>query len=226
MRFLDSARPVERSRTNRGEAPLGMTQEGGKIRTAGGRSTCAMLCAMRCAQGRGSLLLLLLVAAGALAQDARVELLVEENQRHFARNQPIRLRLVNGSARPLFLVVERRENARTEKGRRFPGVPVHERRKRKFFFRSDRWVYTSGEQARFAGALLPPGDAVRFEARFSLPANYRIYVRYWWMQTPEEEKEFLRLTMKELEEKYGDRAHWLNTPTFRVDPPVPKTAPR
>jgi hypothetical protein len=104
---------------------------------------------------------------------------------------------------------------------------VHERRKRKFFFRSDRWVYTSSEQARFAGALLEPGDAVRFDTRFSLPASYRIYVRYWWMESDEEKKEFLKLDMKALEDKYGQRARWLNTSTFRIKaPPAAKPAPR
>ena len=166
---------------------------------------------------------LLLLAAQASAQGAKMELLMEEDQRRFAPDQLIHLRLSNGSSRPLFMIVERRAHQRTEKGQRFPGVPVHERRKRKFLFRSDRWVYTSSEQARFAGALLQPGDALRFETRFSRPAGYRIYVRYWWMESAEEEKEFLQLDMKTLEEKYGRRARWLNTPTFRIQaPPAPK----
>lgn len=165
-------------------------------------------------------------AVGAVPQ-GKVELRLEGGARWFAPDQAIPLVLENGSSRPLFLIVERRPNQRTEKGQRFPGVPVHERRKRKFFFRSDRWVYTSSERARFAGALLGPGDAFRFETRFSQPANYRIYIRYWWMQTPEEEKEFLRLDMKALEEKYNRQARWLNTPTFRVQaPPAPKAEAR
>jgi len=71
-----------------------------------------------------------------------------------------------------------------------------------------------------------PGDAVRFDTRFSLPASYRIYVRYWWMETEEEKKEFLKLTMQALEDKYGERARWLNTPTFRIKAPPAKPAPR
>jgi len=185
-----------------------------------------------------SLGLLLLLAATSAAPQGKVELRLElaKPQREFAPDQAIPLRLSNGSSRPLYLIVERRANVRTERGRPFPGVPVHERRKPKFFFRSDRWVYTSSEQARFAGALLGPGDAVRFDTRFSLPANYRIYVRYWWMENEEEEKEFLKLTMQALEDKYGERARWLNTPTFRIkapsgkalgaSPPAAKPAPR
>jgi len=169
----------------------------------------------------------LLLSATPAAPQGKVELRLElaKPQREFAPDQTIPLRLSNGSSRPLYLIVERRTNVRTERGRPFPGVPVHERRKRKFFFRSDRWVYTSGEQARFVGALLGPGDAIRFDTRFAHPANYRIYIRYWWMETPEEEKEFLRLEMKALEKKYNRQARWLNTPTFRIKAPPPAPAP-
>ena len=169
-----------------------------------------------------------LAATTSAAPQGKVELRLElaKPQREFAPDQAIPLRLSNGSSRPLYLIVERRGNLRTERGARFPGVPVHERRKRKFFFRSDRWVYTSSEQARFTGALLEPGDAVRFDTRFSLPASYRIYVRYWWMANEEEEKEFLKLTMQALEDKYGERARWLNTPTFRIKAPPAKPAPK
>lgn len=179
---------------------------------------------MSAAPRSGLLLLLLAATVAAPAQSGKVELELVEG-RHFAPNQPIGLRLRNGSARPLFLIAERRSGLRTEQGRRFPGVPVHERRKRKFFFRSDRWVYTSTSQARFAGALLQPGDAIKFDTRATLPASYRIHLRYWWVETAEEEKELLRLDMKTLEEKYGQDAHWLSTPAFRIQA-VPKTAPK
>lgn len=100
---------------------------------------------------------------------------------------------------------------------------MHERRKRKFSFRSDRWVYTSGGQACFAGAVLGPGHALRFDTRIGLLASYRIYVRYWWMGSAEEEKEFLKLDIKALEEKHSQRARWLNTLTLRIKaPPAPK----
>lgn len=164
---------------------------------------------------------LLLVAVAAPAQTGRVELALTVSKREFTPDEPVRLQLRNGSSRPLFLIVERLPNVRTEKKERFPGVPVHERRKRKFFFRSDRWVYLTGGQARFAGALLKSGDAISFDTRIPQPANYRIYVRYWWVGTPEQEKELMRLDMKALEEKHADLARWLNTPTFRVKPAPP-----
>lgn len=172
----------------------------------------------------GGILALLLLAGGAPADIGKVELALGDARGAFAPDQPVPLRLRNGSSRPLFLIIERRTNLRTEKGVRFPGVPVHERRMRKFLFRSDRWVYTSGHTARFEGALLPAGDALSFDSRIARPGNYRIYVRYWWMEKPEEEKEFLQLEMRALETKYGRRARWLQTPTFRiVAPPQTKS---
>jgi len=176
----------------------------------------------------GILLCLALLTSAGRAEEGKVELqLLDPERREFAPDETIPLRLVNGSAQPLYLVVERHARVRTEKGAAVPGLPVHERRKRKFFFRSDRWIYTSGGEARFTSAVLRPGDALRFQSRISRTGKYRIHLRYWWLETPEEEKEFLKLDVKTLEEKYNRRARWLDTPTFRIKGlPPPKPAPR
>lgn len=169
-------------------------------------------------------LCLLLPAANTPAESGKVELVLADTGkqpgRQFLPNQPIPLLLSNDSSLPIFLIVERRSNQRTQKGVRLPGVPVHERRKSKFFFRSDRWVYTSGGEARFVGALLQPGDAVIFESRISLPARkYRIYVRYWPLKNEEDGKEYLQLDVKTVEEKYRRRARWVESPSFGIREP-------
>lgn len=155
---------------------------------------------------------------------ARLELV--ETQRVYAPDEPIQVRLTNRGDTPLYLITEVRPGVRTAQGRRLPGLPVYERRRQKFFFRSERWVYAGREGARFRPAVLEPGDSVTFPVNFSPPAKYKVHLRYWRNKDIPDPAAYLKLAVEEVEERLGRKARWTSTPSFRIQPPAGAKAAR
>jgi len=153
------------------------------------------------------------------SKPARLELV--EETRAYAPDQNIPVRLSNRSEEPIYLITEIKSGVRTEQGRRLPGQPVYERRRQKFFFRSERWAYSGVERARFRPAVLEPGDAVVFPVTFSAPAKYKVHLRFWRRKDIQDPEAFLQMNVMEIEERFERKAKWLSTPSFRIRAPQP-----
>lgn len=150
---------------------------------------------------------------------AQLELV--EASREYAPDQAIPVRLTNRGLTPLYLIAEVRTGVRTAQGRPLPGLPVYERRRQKFFFRSERWVYTTGQRARFRAAALAPGDSVSFSVSFSRPAKYKVHLSFWRQEDIGDPEAFLQLDVQEIEKRYQRQMRWTSTPSFRIRAPAP-----
>ncbi len=154
---------------------------------------------------------------------ARLELV--ENSRTYAPDQLIQVRLVNRGDTPIYFLTEvRRRGARTAQRRRLPGLPIYERRRRRFFFRVDRWVYATHGRARFRAAALEPGDSVVFRVSFAQPSKFKVHVSYWRTQDIGDANEFLQLGLEQIKQHYRKKMRWTSTPTFRIRSPAPKAS--
>lgn len=169
---------------------------------------------------------LLLVWFGFPFKGSPVRLELVESSRVYAPAQAISVRLANQSDEPIYIITEVQGRVRTVNGKALPGVPVYERRRQKFFFRSERWAYSGVEAARFRPAALPSQDAVLFPVSFSAPAKYKVRLRCWRSRDIGDPGEFLKLNARQIEDRYGRKARWLSTPAFRIRSPVPPAPPR
>lgn len=153
---------------------------------------------------------------------ARLELV--EAVRIFAPKETIQVRLTNVGETPLYIITEVHRRVRTAQGRRLPGLPVYERRRQKFFFRSDRWVYRTNERARFRAAALEPGDSITFPVHFSRPSRYKVHLGYWRDKDIGDRKAFLKMDVQEIEKRYNRKVRWISSQSFRIR--APKAAPQ
>ncbi|MBI4461650.1 MAG: hypothetical protein HY653_01985 [Acidobacteria bacterium] len=148
---------------------------------------------------------------------AKLELV--EESRNYAPGENIQVRLTNRSDEPMYIITEVQAGVRTDQGKRLPGQPVYERRKHKFFFRSERWVYAGQRGARFRVASLAPGDSVVFPVSFSPPAKYKVHLRFWRTQDIGDSEQFLKLDVQQIEEQFNRKARWTSTASFRIRKP-------
>lgn len=144
------------------------------------------------------------------------QLELAEGSRVYAPEQAIKVRLTNRDDKPIYFITEVRSGAQTARGSRLPGLPVYERRRQKSFFRSERWVYSTSERARFRAAALAPSDSVTFTVNFSRPDKYKVHVGFWRQEDVGDAEAFLKLDVQQISKRYGGKLRWTSTPSFRV----------
>lgn len=164
---------------------------------------------------------LLLTALVWPAGSGPAELELVNARRVYAPAQAIQVRLTNRGTTPVYFMTEVRSGVRTQQGSRLPGLPVYERRRLKWPFRSERWVYATNEHARFRAATLAPNDSVVFTVNFSRPDKYKVHVAYWRQEDIGNAEAFLNLGVQEISKRYGNKLRWTSTPSFRIAAPTP-----